>query len=174
MGLCTPPPSLSRGLGMERERGSGSTSKCSLLCLLLFQNVGRRCGVNSWTNPPFPGQLLECFTTSVRELPLWRGAQGFWCHSYHFQQLPGLGTVCNSALLTHGNWLQAFHPSPPAARTSLARALACARAAAWQGLLCGPGCLLPEASACLPVPRAGPGQYASQLSLPLVIPPPLK
>lgn len=61
---------------MERERGSRSISKCFLLCFLLFQNVGRKCELNSWPKPLFPGQLLGCFTASGRELPLWHGAQG--------------------------------------------------------------------------------------------------
>lgn len=95
--------SLSRGLGMEGWRGSGSTSKCSSLCLLLFQNIGRRCGVNSWPNPLFPGRLLERFAKSVKEVPPWQGAQGFRCHSYHFQQLPALCVVCRSAFLMPGN-----------------------------------------------------------------------
>lgn len=69
--------SLSRGLEMERERGSRSDSTHFLLCLLLFQDVEGGVGLTPGLIPFFPGQLLECFAASVRELPLWHGAQGF-------------------------------------------------------------------------------------------------
>lgn len=51
---------------MERERGCRSDSTCSLL----FQDVEGGVGLTPGLIPFFPGQLLECFAASVRELPL--------------------------------------------------------------------------------------------------------
>lgn len=138
--------SLSRGLGMEGRGALGPLPNAPCCACCSFKMMERGVGLTPGLIPLFQA---SCFATSVSELPLWRGAQGFWCHSYPFQQRPGLCTVCNSALLARGK-------CPPLASSTYQP---CQGSSVARAPVRIPGCSL-QVPACLPVPCAGPGQYA--------------
>lgn len=147
----------SRGLGMERQRGSGSASKCSSLCWLLFPTVG--VGLT-------PGTIAFSQARCLRASPHRSGS----CPSGMVHR--GFGATCTTSSSCRGCVRAVIQPFWPMAIDLLHQQHVPGQHRGHP--FSGPGCLLPEAPTCLPAPGAGPGQYASQLSLPLVIPPPLK